>query len=123
MPPSSLAPAALLRLSFKLCAWVLAFAIAAMTVGPIGLRPHVAPLGIERGGAFFLLGLFLALAYPRRTWLAISVAVGGAALLEYLQRIVPGRHGQWDDLAVKAVGGLAGVILALTLLALYRRFR
>jgi hypothetical protein len=112
-----------LQRALKFGAWCLMLLIAAMTVGPIGLRPHVAPLGIERGGAFFVLGIALAFAYARRPWLAAGFVFGAAALLEAVQRLVPGRHGQWDDFAIKAVGGLAGVALAFALLHILRRLR
>lgn len=97
--------------------------IAALTVGPIGLRPHVASLGIERSGAFLFLGTVFSLAYPNRPFLAVGFVTGAAALLEAFQRLVPGRHGQWDDFLVKGLGGLAGIALGLAIIQIYRRLR
>ncbi|MCO6049108.1 VanZ family protein [Mesorhizobium sp. RP14(2022)] len=104
----------------QLAAWCLLALVAAVTIGPIGLRPHVGPVGIERSLAFLLLGIAFALAYPRRPWLAVLVVAAGAGILEGLQTLVPERHGQWSDLGVKIAGGLVGVMLAQGLIRLIR---
>lgn len=108
------------RLGLRLGAWCLLLLVAAVTVGPIGLRPHVGPVGIERSLTFLLLGIAFALAYPRRPLIAVLVIVAGASLLEGLQTLVPERHGQWSDLGVKIAGGLLGVALAQGLIRMIR---
>jgi hypothetical protein len=120
MPQPPSARNVLLQRVLRIGAWGLMLLIATMTVGPIELRPHVAPLGIERGGAFFILGLMLTCAYPRELWLCAGLVLASAAALEALQHLMPGRHGQWDDLAIKAMGGLAGIALARIILRLVK---
>ena len=96
----------MLRKIFAIAAWLsLAFIVFA-TLSPAGLRPQVAPAGLERMTAFALTGLFFGLAYPRRRPLC------SACVLELAQLITPERHGRLSDLLVKLAGGVAGILVA-----------
>jgi len=95
-------------------------AIAVVTLGPIGLRPHVANANVERFAAFLVLGLLISRAAGRRglgaTLLIIALAFG----LEAGQLLAPGRHAHLADAAVKALGGVSGVA-TLQLMYPFRR--
>ena len=64
-----------------------------------------------------------ALAYPRKLWLAVVIALGSAILLEILQVLEPSRHGRVFDAVVKVTGGSVGLILGQILLMLRARTR
>ncbi|MGD8308704.1 MAG: VanZ family protein [Chromatiales bacterium] len=49
---------------------------------------------------------------PGRTALAVGLATGLGALIEYLQRYRPGRYGTWADVARNAVGAVIGAVAA-----------
>ena len=91
-------------------AWATLAYIAFTTLSPIDFRPEITKPDIERFGAYALVGLLLALAYPRRLISIALFVVGFAAALEALQLVMPGRHGQFADALVKAAGGIAGVV-------------
>jgi hypothetical protein len=83
-------------------------AIAFATLCPIGMRPHLGPPDQERFGAYFVLGLILSQAAPRRSWLVLTGVVLLALGLEAAQLIVPTRDGRFSDACVKATGGVLG---------------
>ncbi|MBN9600162.1 MAG: VanZ family protein [Afipia sp.] len=102
----------MLRKIFAIAAWLsLAFIVFA-TLSPAGLRPQVAPAGLERMTAFALTGLFFGLAYPRRRALVVALVLCSACVLELAQLITPERHGRLSDLLVKLAGGVAGILVA-----------
>jgi hypothetical protein len=83
-------------------------AIAFATLCPIGLRPHLAGANTERFGAYFPLGVLIALA-ARRRWLAATACVVVLAFgLEAAQLFVPGRDAMMSDAVVKAMSGVLG---------------
>jgi VanZ family protein len=88
--------------------------VAFATLSPIELRPHVASIGIEHVGAFFVLAILLGIAHPRHL-VAVGVCLVVAAMgLELAQHLVPGRHGRIVDLVLKLMGtgmGLAAATL------------
>ena len=96
-------------------AWGLLLLIAIATLSPIGLRPHLGGVSVERFGAFAAFGLLLGMVYPRKFGLVMAVVVASAFLLEAAQFLTPDRHGRMIDAAVKAAGGVFGVILAFVL--------
>ncbi|MET0968690.1 MAG: VanZ family protein [Tardiphaga sp.] len=102
-------------------AWSTLLFIAYATLSPIGLRPHLGNVSIERFGAFAAFGLLFGLAYPRHFWLVLVMVLGSAVMLEMLQRITPDRHGMLPDAEVKVFGGLAGVALSFALNHVLRR--
>jgi len=93
-------------------AWIILAAIVVVTLGPIGLRPvSDAPVQFERAGAFFVVGLLFAAAYPRHIWWAVALLVVMTFGLEWLQNIRPGRHGREADAAAKFIGAALGIAI------------
>ena len=90
-------------------AWAILAFIVFATLSPIGLRPHLEDVGVERFGAFAFVGLLFGLAYPKRLWLVLILVVGTACILEALQHLTPDRHGHVSDAVVKLFGGVVGV--------------
>ncbi len=112
-----------------LCVALAVFAaIAFATLCPPELRPHLAAATLagataERFGAYFLLGLCMAFAFPRRANLVVFGVTGIALALEAGQLLVPGRDAVFADACVKAMGGLWGVFVAQTSYAAVRLLR
>lgn len=102
-------------------AWLTLLFIAFVTLSPIGLRPHVAGVSVERFGAFALAGVLFGLAYPARLGLVLLLLVGAAAGLEILQHLTPDRHGHVPDALVKMAGGVAGVCCSFVVNRLFVR--
>jgi uncharacterized membrane protein YccC len=95
-----------------LAAWgTLAF-ICFVTLSPIDLRPKTGEVGLERFGAFVLLGVLFAAAYPSHFLRLILFLVCVVFGFEALQLLTPDRHGQPLDAIEKAAGALAGACLA-----------
>jgi apolipoprotein N-acyltransferase len=94
----------------RISAWTCLFAIAVVTLGPVGLRPESGlPPHVERFVAFALAGTLFAAAYPRYILFATVIVVGAAVLFELLQLLVPSRHGTLADASVKVTGGFVGL--------------
>jgi hypothetical protein len=92
-----------------LCLVVLGVAaIAFVTLCPIELRPHLASADEERFGAYFVLGLLVSQAAPRRSGQVLAFLVLLALGLEAAQTLIPGRDGRLADACVKATGGVLG---------------
>ena len=89
--------------------WLALAFIACVTLSPIDARPIIADIKFEHFGAFGLVGLALALAYPKRLLFVAAIVVGSAFGLEALQLLTPDRHGRLLDAAVKAAGGICGI--------------
>jgi hypothetical protein len=83
-------------------------AIAFATLCPISLRPHLGSPDQERFGAYFVLGVILSQAAPRRSWVVLTLIVFLAMALEAAQLFVPTRDGRFSDACVKATGGVLG---------------
>lgn len=97
----------------RVFAWFCLLAILAVTLSPIQFRPSVAnSANLERFLAFFVVGAVFSLAYPRQWLTVIILTVGCAGFFELLQKLAPGRHGEFMDFVVKSVGALAGVVAA-----------
>jgi VanZ family protein len=99
-------------------AWATVGYIAFVTLSPIELRPHVAAVNYERFFAYFLAGILLAVAYPRRLISFTGFIVLVAVVLEMFQQLVPGRHAHLTDALTKASGGLAGIVVVTIILHL-----
>ena len=95
--------------------------IAFATLCPPELRPHLAGADQERFAAYAVLGLFAALAFPRRANVVVFAVAFVAFVLEAGQLLVPGRDAVFSDACVKAMGGVAGVFVAQSSYALKRR--
>ena len=81
------------------------------TLSPIQMRPHLADANAERGLAYVLLGLTLAVGFPNRLYQTLICVVVAAGVLELLQIIDPGRHARLLDAIVKALAGVIGIVL------------
>ena len=105
----------------KIVAWLLAAAVTLATLGPPGLRPHLAVgQAGEHALAFALVGLSFGIAYPKHRWTIAAVSVVMIGILELLQLLVPGRHARLGDFVVDAVAALIGFTLSAILDRLQR---
>lgn len=112
-----------IQLAVRLAAWICLLGIAAVTVGPLEIRPTSAMSpSVERFAAFAVAGALFAIAYPRHILLAAAIVLGAAVLFEFLQLLSPSRHGRAFDAGVKLAGGIAGLSAGWSLmkLTLYR---
>jgi VanZ family protein len=100
------------RKLITILAWLTLLGIAFATLSPIGLRPHLGAVSVERFWAFAVAALLFGLAYPRQTWLVALMVSGAAIGLEILQHLTPDRHGHVSDALVKLAGAIAGVGLS-----------
>ena len=99
-----------LNTALRVLAWLLLAGLIFVTLSPINLRPiSPLPTQVERAAALMVVGFVFALAYPRRLWLVAFIVLGSTVLLEVLQLASPSRHGRLIDVAVKLVGGAAGL--------------
>lgn len=92
-------------------AWLSLTFIAFATLSPIGIRPHVAGVGVEHIAAFAVTGVLFALAYPRHALIVIMLVLGSAIVLELSQLLTPDRHARFSDLLVKLAGGSIGIMI------------
>lgn len=101
-------------ITFKLAkplAWLLLAVILIVTVSPIGLRPEtVTTVNTDRAGAYVLLGLAFALAYPKQWKMVAVLLIAGAVAIEYLQYFSPTRHPRLHDAGIKAMGAALGLL-------------
>jgi hypothetical protein len=81
------------------------------TLSPIEMRPHIADANVERGLAYVLLGLAIAIGFPKRVYQVAIFVICTAGVLEMLQIIDPGRHARFLDAFLKASAGIAGIIV------------
>ena len=98
--------------------------MAAATLSPLTLRPHMSAAHVEHLAAYAFIGLLFGLVYPRQTFLNGVVVLGTATLLEVLQLMTPDRHGRIADLGFKLAGAIAGIVaakIAARQIALWRR--
>ena len=101
-------------------------AIIVLSLLPADERPHTGLAGqVEHAIAYFGTAVFLALGFRtmRDRVATISLLVGLAAVLELIQRLIPGRHSQFIDWFASSFGagvGVLAVILMERLLTLSR---
>ncbi|MBY3378892.1 MULTISPECIES: VanZ family protein [Rhizobium] len=92
-------------------AWLLLALILFVTISPIGLRPEtVTTVDTDRGGAYVLVGLAFALAYPKQWKMVAVLLIAGAVAIEYLQYLTPTRHPRLHDAGIKAGGAALGLL-------------
>jgi hypothetical protein len=104
--------------------WLVLAGLVIVTLVPIEFRPHSGlSAQAERFIAFAIAGCCLALAYPRRLWLAILLLALFAAGLEAAQFLAANRHPGLRDIAAKLLGGAAGLVLGWGLRAVVRALR
>jgi VanZ family protein len=76
-------------------------------------RPHTGSPGqLEHAVAYFGTALFLTLGFrtTRDRVATISLLVALAALMELIQRMIPGRHSQFIDWFASSIGAGSGVL-------------
>lgn len=99
------------RKAMLVAGWLALFMIVAATLSPIELRPTSnLPVNLEREMAFAIVGIAFALASPKRPLFLLGLLLACAGALEYLQTLLPSRHGEFQDFAVKALGVTFGVV-------------
>jgi hypothetical protein len=105
-------------------AWASLCFIAYATFSPIQNRPTLpTSSGFEHLAAFAVLGALFCLAYPRQLILVCLIVFGSAVVLEILQFVTPDRHGRIQDAFEKVSGGVAGIVVARTILYFERTNR
>jgi hypothetical protein len=99
--------------------WLALAALVFATLSPIGLRPTSGDfVGLERFGAFAVVGFLFAFGYPRHPVPLLTLVILAAAGLEALQLIEATRHGRLTDFLVKALGAGFGAAMGSGLAAL-----
>lgn len=93
----------------RLLPWLVLAFIAYATLSSLALRPQLGSATLERFGAFWLLGLLFALAYPRRLAIILLLVAAAALGLELSQMLAWDRHGRMADALVKLGGGYLGI--------------
>jgi hypothetical protein len=92
-------------------AWVLLACIAYMTMAPLEVRTTFSYwASLERGAAFFALGILFYLAYGRSMLFVYLIVFGSAALLEIAQFVTVDRHARAVDAIEKIAGGCLGIL-------------
>lgn len=101
-----------LQSAARLAAWLVLIGLILATVVPIEFRPHSGlSVQAERFLGFAAAGALLALAYPRRPWLAVLLLGALAIALELAQFLAATRHPGVPDLLAKLAGGGAGLVV------------
>lgn len=108
---------------FRIAAWLAFAAIIFVTISPIGFRPRdVISTNFDRAAAYAAMSALFVFAYPRHWWtvaVLVVVTAGGAELFQFVS---PMRHPQLMDVAVKAAGGVLGLVVGLLLYSGTTRF-
>ena len=90
--------------------WAALLIIIASTLSPIQLRPRSPlPVNLEREIAFAIVGVAFALASPKRPLFLLALLIACVGSLEWMQTLLPSRHGQFVDFVAKSVGVAFGV--------------
>ena len=99
---------------FRLAALLAIAGVIYLTLGPVTIRSMSPfPALWDRSVAFVVIGVLLALAFPRHRGLVLVAVIVLAVGLELAQHLRPDRHGRIADAAIKVVGALLGVMLAV----------
>ncbi len=102
---------------FQILAWLMLAALLAVTISPIGFRPHIPGfVNGERFAMLLVIGLLFSLAYPKHWLKVLILLIAVSGLFELMQRLTPDRHGELSDFIVKSAGATAGVILGKVVL-------
>ncbi|MGB3539571.1 MAG: VanZ family protein [Mesorhizobium sp.] len=101
----------MIRRFARVLAWLLLAAILFVTISPIRMRPETGePADVERLIAFAVVGFAFILGYPRH-WILVTCLVAGSAFaFEAAQLLSPSRHAHLHDAAIKAIGGVGGIL-------------
>ena len=102
---------------FQAVAWLLAFAIVVLSLGPPSVRPSTgAAHGLEHLLIFLATGVAFGFGYPHRLWFLAIAQVTFAGAIEVAQNWVPGRHARMSDFLVDTAASCVGVGLSYLLL-------
>ena len=101
---------------FRIGAWLFLAAIIFVTISPIGLRPRdLVSTNFDRAAAYAVMSALFVFAYPRHLWTVAALVVATAGGVELFQFLSPTRHPHLMDAAVKAAGGMAGLLAGILL--------
>lgn len=96
---------------FRTGAWLALAAIIFVTVSPIGYRPQdIVSTNFDRAAAYAFLSALFVFAYPRYRWTVAALVLATAGGAELFQWLSPMRHPHLLDAAVKAAGGVVGLL-------------
>ena len=102
---------------FQAVAWLLAFAIVVLSLGPPSVRPLTgAAHGLEHLLIFLAAGVAFGFGYPHQLWFLPIAQVTFAGAIEVAQNWVPGRHARMSDFLVDTAASCVGVGLSYLLL-------
>ena len=113
---------AIIQTGARIAAWLLAGAIAVLSLVPPWWRPTTgAPQNFEHFAVFFATGLAFGVGYSRKSvWVSGSL-VAYAGAIELAQIAAPGRHARLSDFVVDAaaacVGAAMGAVVAARTIA------
>jgi VanZ family protein len=94
-------------------AWLLAFAIVVLSLGPPSIRPSTgAAHDLEHLLMFLATGVSFGMGYPHRVWLLAIAQVTFVAAIEVAQIWIPGRHSRMSDFLIDALASCLGVGLS-----------
>ena len=103
-------------------AWAALAFITYASLSPSRDRPQLSKLAnLEHLAPFAVSGFAFGLAYRQRMTFVCSIVLGIAVVLEFLQMLTPGRHGNLLDASEKIIGCLIGIFLASLALRAMRR--
>jgi VanZ family protein len=98
--------------------------LAAITIGSLLPPRSVASAGsipdwVQHGLGYFLLALFAALVFDKRSWqMVLGCVIAYGVLIEVLQPVVAGRNFELSDMLANAIG--AGLGFAVAKITTYR---
>jgi VanZ family protein len=108
----------------RVTAWLLVLAAAFLTLAPRSFRPVTGvEHHLEHFLAFTILGLVFATGYPNRRLVLALAGIAMAGLLETFQSWAPGRHANFSDFAVNAIGLCVGVALVAVIDRMRRKIQ
>jgi VanZ family protein len=99
--------------TFRAMGLACSVALIVLSLLPGNERPHTGSPGqLEHIVAYFGTAVFLALGFRTISSRIVAVAllVGAAAVLEMIQRLIPGRHSQLIDWFASSLGAGVGVL-------------
>jgi VanZ family protein len=106
----------------QVAAWLLAFAIVALSIVSPAYRPVTnIPRPLEHFSIFFLTGLAFAHGYPYRYSVQSVALLVFAGAVELVQKWIPGRHARLSDFIAGVLGLGLGACLVYALRRLARR--
>ena len=104
----------------QVAAWLLALAIAILSLVPPTHRPMTGTSqGLEHLAIFLVTGTAFGIGYPNKLQALTPALVAFCAAIEVAQLWVPGRHARISDFLLDAAASCLGIIMAWILLRLF----